>query len=305
MHKSLWLMMALALAAAGENLRVPVWVDSESDGTSALTPLNLNIRAGGATAHAASALGPADDLMVMVISDMVGDLTSAQIAKTSLIESSRQLPPHTLLAMLRSQDGLRVLMDPTADRDRFSEAVRAVPVSGRAGLLDTIETAARIGDGILSKAAVRLAILYVTDSDVANYREDLVNPRVNPSDRGDMSRRFPDVLVRERISKLDSTLARTRVPVFILHLAYRNDSLNDAYQTGLMTLAATTGGASYFCRSQKDIPDLMDAALRTIASHYSVDVALPPEAKSSVLTLQLESPGRTLRWRDRFVLQAN
>ncbi len=87
--------------------------------------------------------------------------------------------------------------------------------------------------GTLSLAEVQAiqdaaAILFVTDSDVANYREDLVNPRVNPSDRGDMSRRFPDVLVRERASKLDSSLATLRTPVFILQLAYRNDNLNDA-----------------------------------------------------------------------------
>jgi hypothetical protein len=118
-----------------------------------------------------------------------------------------------------------------------------------------------------------------------------------------MSRRFPDVLVRERISKLDSTLATLRTPVFILHLSYRNDNLNDAYQTGLMTLAATTGGTSYFCRSQKEIPDAMRSMVDAIVSHYSVDVALP-EQRPSVLTVQMQSNGRALKWRERFVLSS-
>jgi hypothetical protein len=206
-----------------------------------------------------------------------------------------------MIALFRAQDGLRVHLDPTTDRKQFQAAVSALQVSGRAGLLETIENAARLGDGILAKAAIRLAVLFVTDSDVANYREDLVNPRVNPSDRGDMSRRFPDVLVRERISKLDSSLAKYRTPVFILHLSYRSDNLNDAYQTGLMTLASTTGGTSYFCRSQKEIPDAMRGMVNAIASHYSVDVALPDD-RPSMLTLQVQSDGRTLRWRERFVL---
>jgi hypothetical protein len=119
-----------------------------------------------------------------------------------------------------------------------------------------------------------------------------------------MSRRFPDVLVRERISKLDSSLATHRTPVFILHLSYRSDSLNDAYQTGLMTLASTTGGTSYFCRSQKEIPDAMNSMMEVIASHYSVDVTLP-EKRPSLLTVQVQSNGRSLRWRERFVLPGN
>jgi hypothetical protein len=300
--------LLLFAAAAGdsraENIRVPLWVEDQGGEPAAvLAPEDLTITAGGAPARADRALGPADDLMLLVVSDVVGDLTSAQMAKSALIEFVRMLPPKALVALLRAQDGLRVQLDPTIDRAQLESAVTALQVSGRAGLLEAIVNAARIGDGVQQKAAIRVAVLFVTDSDVANYREDLVNPRVNPSDRGDMSRRFPDVLVRERISKLDSTLATLRTPVFILHLSYRNDNLNDAYQTGLMTLAATTGGTSYFCRSQKEIPDAMRNMMDAIVSHYSVDVALP-EQRPSVLTVQMQSDGRALRWRERFVLSS-
>ena len=301
------MLSVLALApASAEMIRVPVWVEGGTGGQAdKLSLQDFTVSAGGAEAVASSALGPGDDLLVMVVCDVVGDLTSAQIAKSALIDTIRQqLPPSALVAILKAQDGLHVVLDPTADRDQLASAVAGVQVSGKAGLLETIQTAAEIGDGVMVKSSIRLAILYITDSDVANYREDLVNPRVNPSDRGDMSRRFPDVLVRERISKLDSTLATSSTPVFILHLAYRNDNLNDAYQTGLMTLAATTGGASYFCRSQKEIPSAMQSAFQAIASHYSVGVSLPDDSPSQ-LTVQLTSPGRTLKWRERFVLQNN
>ena len=118
-------------------------------------------------------------------------------------------------------------------------------------------------------------MLFITDSDVGNYREDFTNPTINWTDSGDVSRRFRDGLIREKISKLDASLEAVETPVFILHLAYRTDTLNQAYQTGLMTLAATTGGSSYFCRSQTEIADAMGKAFEAITSQYSLTVALP------------------------------
>ena len=59
----------------------------------------------------------------------------------------------------------------------------------------------------------------------------------------------------------------TESPLFTVHLAYRTDTLNQAYQTGLMTLAETTGGASYFCRSQAEISETIGRVFETIRSH--------------------------------------
>ncbi len=203
------------------------------------------------------------------------DVTLADLAKRALNERIAQLPSNALTGLLSAQNGLRVLVDPTADRAALQTAVDALPVSGKAGLLETIQTAAALGDAILAKAGVRLAVLFITDSDVGNYREDFTNPTINWTDSGDISRRFRDGLIRERISGLSASLETVETPVFILHLAYRTDTLNQAYQTGLMTLAATTGGSSYFCRSQAEIPDAMDKAFEAITSQYSLTVALP------------------------------
>jgi len=156
----------------------------------------------------------------------------------------------------------------------------------------------------VTKAAVRLAVLFITDSDVGNYREDFTNPTINWSDSGDMSRRFRDGLVRERISRLDEALSMTETPVFIVHLTYRTDTLNQAYQTGLMTLAATTGGTSYFCRSQSEVSDAVSKAFDSITSQYSLIVPLPKESPK-VVDVTLESPGRSLSWRARFTLAGN
>ena len=87
--------------------------------------------------------------------------------------------------------------------------------------------------------------------------------------------------------------------MFIVHVAYRTDTLNQAYQTGLMTLAATTGGASRFCRSQSEVADAIGKMFDAIGSHYSLRAPLSP-ASSGLLNIVLESQGRTLRWRNRF-----
>jgi hypothetical protein len=207
-----------------------------------------------------------------------------------------------MVGLMRAQDGLRVLVDATVERAPVKAAIEALPVSGKAGLLETVTTAGTLGDAILAKAAVRLAVLFVTDSDVGNYREDFTNPTINWSDSSDISRRFRDGLVRERISKLDAALAGIETPVFIVHLAYRTDTLNQAYQTGLMTMAATTGGASHFCRSQSEISETIGRVFDAIASHYSLRVPLT-SAKPGFVDVILESPGRSLSWRSRFLVE--
>lgn len=304
------LLFAASLGAAPpaprkEMLRIPVSVQAEAGKpAAALAREAVSVKVNGVAVQPAGLLAPGDDLVLLVVTDMAGDVTLADLAKRALNERLAQLPSNALAGLLRAQDGLRVLVDPTADRAALKAAVDALPVSGKAGLLETVQTAAALGDAILAKAGVRLAVLFITDSDVGNYREDFTNPTINWTDSGDISRRFRDGLIREKISKLDASLAVVETPIFILHLAYRNDTLNQAYQTGLMTLAATTGGSSYFCRSQTEIPDAMGKAFEAITSQYSLTVALP-KALPKVVDVTLGSPGHTLSWRSRFALKGN
>ena len=310
MRAMLPLLFAAALVAAPpaprkEMLRVPVWVQAEADTPAAgLSREALSVQVNGVAVQPAGLLAPGDDLVLLVVTDIAGDVTLAELAKRALNERLAQLPPNALAGLLRAQDGLRVLVDPTAERAALQTAVDALPVSGKAGLLETIQTAAGLGDSILAKAGVRLAVLFITDSDVSNYREDFTNPTINWTDSGDISRRFRDGLIREKISKLEASLAAVETPVFILHLAYRTDILNQAYQTGLMALAATTGGSSYFCRSQTEIPDAMGKAFEAITSQYSLRVAIP-KPLPKVIDVTLETPGQTLNWRGRFALKGD
>ncbi len=281
-------------------LRVPVWASSkDADSPAALRPESLTAKVNGAPVGVVAAHGPGEDLVLLLVLDLTDDLSLADLAKDALVSSVGALPSKTSVALLRAQDGLTVLLDPTADRTAVSDAIRTLPVSGKAGLLDTVPTSARIADAMLEKAAVRVAVIYVTDSNIRNYREDFINPVINSSDEHDLSRRFPDTLIREKISKLEGKLALYETPLFLIHVAYRGDALNDAYQTGLLQLVPNWGGSTALCRSRAEVPEAIAGAFRSAASHYSVVLRLP-ERRSKTLQVQIEAPGLALSYRNRF-----
>jgi hypothetical protein len=239
--------------------------------------------------------------MLLVVFDVVGDLARVDPARESLIAAMEKASPSVYVGLLRAQDGLRVVLDPTGDRQAVTEAIRAIPVSGRPGLLDTIEQAAELADSVLAKTTVRMAVLYITDSDIYSYRDDYTNPVINSSDSRDLSRRFPEGLVREKISKIESRISALDATLFIAHLAYAPDRLNEAYQTGLLQLAQVTGGSAVFCRSPADVSDAITQMFTRIANHWAVDVKLPERPLKSV---QVQLEGATgLSYRSRFVLK--
>lgn len=285
------------------HVRIPVWVDAgEGSSRSALNAQELTAKLEGAPARVLAVRGPSDDLILLLVLDLVGDLALVDPAKQALVTGLQQLPPNAHVALMRAPDGLRVLLDPTTDRAALADAIQSLPASGKAGLLEAVEPASRIADSILVKSAVRLAVLYVTDSDIYNYREDYTNPVINFSDPGDLSRRFPEGLVREKISKLKTRLAALQAPLFVVHLSYRTDRLNEAYQTGLMQLTQITGGTSIFCHSSAEIPAAVEKTLATIAAHYSVDLEAP-DRPPEIIEVELEAAGRTLNYRTRFSLK--
>lgn len=243
----------------------------------------LSASVNGKAAKVVRLLGPDDPMVLLLVLDLVGDLSQVAPAQQAMVETVRRLPPHVFVGVLRAQDGLRVLLDPSPDREDAASAIQTLAVSGRAGLLDTVELAVQLGDSMLNAAQVRMAVLYVTDSDVRNYREDFSNPVVNRSDSRDLSRRFPQGLIREKIAKLNNSLVRSETPVFMVHLDYRSDTLNEAYQTGLLELAGTTGGRAEFCRTVADIP-------KTVASVFSYAI----NTSSAVVDIPEGTPRQAL-----------
>jgi hypothetical protein len=294
--KALFALLFPLAAFAADAIQVPVWApDGEKLPVSSLIAM-----IGGEKTEVLNAQGPADDLMLLLVLDLTDDLALVEQARTAILERIEKLPPNHLVGVLSAQNGLRVLAEPTADHEKIAAAIHSQQVGGRAGLLETIEEAAQIGSSILAKSGVRVAILYITDSDINNYREAFDNPTVNRSDQGDVSRRM-DSLVRERMARVEGTLAKEQAPVFITHLSYRNDQLNVAYQTGLIGLTATTGGNALIARSNAEVPEYVNSTLDHILGHYSVKLALhnPALKKADVA---LESEAGELDYRSSYLL---
>lgn len=282
-------------------IRVAVWTDAKKDAP--LTAKDVTAAVAGTDSRVVDLKGPGDNLMLVLVLDLAGDLSLAETAKQALAEDIGKLPPKVAVAVMRAQDGPKVLADPGVDRAPAMAAVRDLPVSGKAGLLDTVETVARLADSILTKSDIRVAVLYLTDSDVENYREDFTNPVINSSDTHDLSRRFPEALIQDKISKLAAVLAERQAPLFVVHLRYRSDRLGEAYQNGLKQLAEVTGGTAIFCRSSEEIANAIHRALGLITSSYSVTLALP-DLRSRSFELRLEAAGQdTLSYRTRFVVK--
>ena len=280
-------------------LRVSFWRSAGDPVTRADLKVTLN----GMDAKLLRLSSPSDDLVLLVVLDLAGDLSLVDPARAALIAELKALPPNTAVGLLRAQDGLRVLADPGTSREKLGEIIGGLTISGRAGLLDAFEPAARLTDSILQKTRVRLAILYVTDSSIGNYREDYTNPVVNSSDANDMSRRFPEGLVNEQIQRVKNEIAGALAPIFIVHLRYQNDRLAAAYQTGLLDLAAASGGEAEFCHAVGDIPAAIATVMAAIVTQQTADVEWHDSNKLKQVEIFLEAEGRTLHYRQRMLLK--
>ena len=230
--------------------------------------------------------GPRNSTITLVVFDTVADLARVDEARAALAGSIKELGENHWVGLLSAQDGLSVIQEPTGDRQALGDKIQAIQVSGKAGLLDTLEPVSRLATGILQKAGVRLSVLYITDSGIANYRADYLNPVINSSDAGDLSRRFSDRAVQERMSRLSESLAEFSVPVFILHLEHRGDTLNLAYQSGLERVAADSGGLAVFCRTSDEIRPSLAGLISRIRSGYVLAVE-PPNTKRDAVKVRV------------------
>lgn len=296
------LLITAILAAAAQGAppestpfrRTAAWIAASESGL-----CSASVKVEGTASKPLNCLTPQDGLLLFVVTDLTGDLTLINEARDALAAELGKLPPNAWTAALSAQDGLHVLADPSGDSAATINAIRNARTTGAAGLIEAMEPASKLATSVLAKSKVRIAILFVTDSNIYDYREDYTNPVINYSDSRDLSRRFPDALIRERTAKLASALAGYDAPVFVVHLAYLRDRLNEAYQLGLNQATEATGGSAVFCRSQADISPAISSAIARILAHHAVDFALP-EALPRQFTIELDAPGLSPEYRSRF-----
>jgi hypothetical protein len=295
----------LALATAPGNLQaqnasvsIPAWIEEGHCATSPKFDATFN----GKAAPVISQLGPGSDQIILIVVDFNGEASLVDAAKEAAISAVSKMPPNTWVGLLGDQDGLHVLADPGPNRQPLINAIKAVDSIGKPGLFESVTAALTLADGILRKSAVRVSVLYLTDSNIYNYREDYTNPVINSSDPHDLSRVFPDALIQDKISKLVGDASSLEAPLFVVHVNYRGDTLNESYQNGLLTLADTTGGRGQVCRSVTEIPDAISAAFTRIDAAWRLTLGIPPKYHNSAqihLTAPCDGEDARLSWRTR------
>ena len=260
-------------------IKIPVWVEQEGQFWRQGKREEFRLLLNEEELPVESFQGPQSPTVLLLVFDTVVDLARVDQVRLRLGDRLRELPENHWVGVLRSQDGLRALLEPTADRERLAETIRAVQVNGRAGLLDTLVPVSNLATRILTESAVRVFVLYITDSGIANYRADYLNPVINASDAGDLSRRFSDRAVQEQVSRIGQSLSRFAIPLFVLHLEYRPDALNLAYQSGLERIAAEKGGQALLCRTVDEIAPSLDVLLTRLLAGYYVGTNWPEKGR--------------------------
>ena len=277
---------------------IPAWIEEGDCGPTPKFEATFNGKPTPVTAQ----LGPGSDQIMLLVLDFTGDISLVDAAKQALIADLPKLDSNAWVGVLRDQDGLHVLADPGPSRQPVLDAIRDLAITGKPGLLETLSPALSLADSLVRKAAVRVSVLYITDSNIYNYREDFTNPIINESDPHDLSRVFPDALIQDKISKLVGEAGSFEAPLFVVHINFRTDKLNESYQNGLLTLADATGGRGQVCRSLGEIPDAIGAALNRISHAWRLTLEVPPKSHNSAqihLSVPCEGADVRLSWRTR------
>lgn len=292
------LLAAQCLPAQTSTVSIPAWVEEGHCGGNPKFAATFN----GKPAPVISQLGPGSDQIILIVADFNGDASLVDAAKQAALAEISKLPSNAWVGLLRDQDGLHVLADPSASRQALTAALKQVDSIGKPGLFETITTALTLADGIMRKSPVRVSVLYLTDSNIYNYREDYTNPVINSSDPHDLSRVFPDALIQDKIARLVGEVSSLEAPLFVVHINYRGDTLNDSYQNGLLTLADATGGKGQVCRSVGEIPDAISAAFARIYNAWRLTLGIPAKAHNSAqihLSTSCNGEDARLSWRTR------
>ncbi len=93
---------------------------------------------------------------------------------------------------------------------------------------------------------------------------------------------------QEQMSRLSESLSEFNIPLFILHLEQRSDTMNLAYQSGLERIATASGGRALFCRTNDEIAPALGRLLARIESAYVIGFD-PPSSKNRSAKLRVEA----------------
>lgn len=264
------LALLVAPVANSEVFKTPVWHDKPAG--------NYEVTLNGSPVTVQSIQTRDEHLILLLVLDTVNHPDRADAAREAVLAKLTELGPKYYAGVLTAQDGLVVQQDPIRGRKKLRDLLDSLVVRGVPGLLDVVVQASQLADQTLQAADVRLAVLFLTDGEIEDYRGDYTIPVVNPSDRSDLSRRFRSEFILERVRSIVDSLESAQAPLFFLHLARQYDDLNEVYQNGISEFAQVTGGKALFARGLQEIPAMVGRLIDEIAAH-------------SVLRLQADCDG--------------
>ena len=266
--------------------KLPIWLGGPSEGAEAsLSVSDLKITVGKLPVTVSALKGPESPALLFVAFDTVGDIANIDEARKTIVEEVNALSSQFWAGLISAQEQMQVLQEPTADRSLLQQKIEELTQIGKAGLLESIQPIADLATGVLLNSQVRVAVILITDSDIGNYRADYLNPPVNASDSRDLSRRFAGRALQEKISRMAGLMARTQVPVFIVHIDPGLDPLNRSYHNGLKQLAEGTGGQCFLSKTAGDIPLNIHEAFQWAKTLYLAEFSIESE-KSGYLRIQ-------------------
>ncbi|MGH9936823.1 MAG: hypothetical protein ACREAM_11290, partial [Blastocatellia bacterium] len=121
-------------------IKIPVWVEEGEDRFwNEGKRQTFKVFIGDREVPVKSFQGPRNSTILLVVFDTVADLARVDQARIELNEAIKGLPENYWIGLLRAQDELSVIHEPTGDRASLAQKIQAVPVAGKAGLLDTLE----------------------------------------------------------------------------------------------------------------------------------------------------------------------
>jgi hypothetical protein len=145
--------------------------------------------------------GPESPLLIVLALDTTGDLTWINTLRTGLEAFVRHLPANIQVMVVTINDGIKVVQNNTADPDALARAVQQYDITGRPGFLENVVSLEEKSDRILERYPLRVATLYVTDSDLYGYRR-----RFSPSD------------FTTEVERIKSQLWKFSAPLYVLRL---------------------------------------------------------------------------------------
>ena len=255
--------------------KIPVWVQrAPSEAEKKLRKEDFKILIEKTPLEISSVRGPESPMLLFVAFDTVGEISNINHARVAIIEEIKSLGAQYWVGLLGAQEQLTVLQEPTPEKTSVQQKIEGLNQIGKAGLLDSIQAVADLTTGILLKSDVRVAVIFITDSDIGNYRENYLNPPVNASDSRDLSRRFAGRALQEKISHMTTLLARYQAPIFIVHVDPGRDPLNRAYHNGLKQLAESVGGQLFLSKAASDIQAAIHEAFQWACRYYLLGFSL-------------------------------